>query len=261
MSSAENREWLGAIFSQTGSTVEESRTHILSRLRDLRIVALGEFGLDYDRLQFCGKEVQKQAFRAQLDMFSPVLNEVPLFLHSRNCADDFLQILKAFMKEKGLASLKGVVHSYTGGIEEAREYLSLGLDIGINGCSLKTQEELNVVAALPLSRLHVETDCPWCEIRRTHAGYSHLSESSQTLLRAAVKKEAYSVSSSQGTDRTCSCSAGVKSRMEPMHLLGVVDVLASVSSDVLLSGRSPEERKAIVRKQLSENSYRLFFQS
>lgn len=54
--------------------------------------------------------------------------------------------------------------------------LKMGLFIGINGCSLKTEENLKVVKAIPLSRMLLETDSPWCDIRSTHASHFHLKE-------------------------------------------------------------------------------------
>lgn len=69
-----------------------------------------------------------------------------------------------------------VVHSFTGSVEEMRELAGLGLYIGINGCSFKTAENCAVVAEVPLDRLMIETDGPWCEVRPSHEGWKYLVE-------------------------------------------------------------------------------------
>lgn len=68
----------------------------------------------------------------------------------------------------------GVVHSFTGTVDEMRELMDLGLYIGINGCSFKTAENCAVVKEIELSRLMLETDGPWCEVRPTHDGWKYL---------------------------------------------------------------------------------------
>lgn len=108
-------------------------------------------------------------FPPQLELASK--HDLPLFLHSRNCHSDFVSLLKAHGKP-----LRGVVHSHSGTAEEALELISLGFYIGINGCSLKTQENVDGVKRLPLDRVMVESDAPWCQIRPSHASYPILDE-------------------------------------------------------------------------------------
>ena len=98
---------------------------------------------------------------------------LPLFLHSRAAASDFARLLKPHLP-KLKQPKAGLVHSFTGTVEEMRELVELGLDIGVNGCSLKTEENLAVVKEITLDRLQIETDGPWCEIRPSHASAKFL---------------------------------------------------------------------------------------
>ena len=118
--------------------------------------AFGEIGLDYDRLFLSDKASQLKYFEAQLDIAVEI--QLPLFLHSRAASEDFERILGSRLKE---LPRRGLVHSFTGTIEEMERLVAMGLDIGINGCSMKTEENLEVVKRVPMERLQIETDGPW----------------------------------------------------------------------------------------------------
>ncbi|KAI9158525.1 Deoxyribonuclease Tat-D [Paramyrothecium foliicola] len=141
------------------------------------LVAMGEFGLDYDRLHYCSKNIQLHSFAAQLKVAAALEPQLPLFLHSRAAHTDFVSLLKSAFGDK-LEKLEkgGVVHSFTGTVEEMRELMDLGLYIGINGCSFKTAENCAVVKEVHLDRLMIETDGPWCEVRPSHEGWKYLIE-------------------------------------------------------------------------------------
>ena len=57
-----------------------------------------------------------------------------------------------------------------------QELLEMDLYIGINGCSLKTEENLEIVKKIPLDRIMLETDSPYCDIRNSHASMKLLGE-------------------------------------------------------------------------------------
>ncbi|KAG8347195.1 putative TatD related DNase [Trypanosoma vivax] len=180
------------------------------------VAAVGELGLDYDRLSFCEKEVQMTYFVKQLDLAEEF--QLPLFLHDRNTGDDLYEVLR----QNRARFIGGVVHSFTGTRDALDKLLSLDLFIGLNGCSLKTEENLEVARAVPLNRLMIETDGPWCEIRNTHA-------SNRLLLQAAGRGHSVSQTllSQFPTCRKEKFVAGalVKSRCEPCHLLRVLEVV------------------------------------
>jgi TatD DNase family protein len=116
---------------------------------------IGEFGLDYERTQFCPVDVQKKFFEFQFTLAEE--SKLPLFLHLRGPATEFLDILKRNREKFS----EGVVHSFDGSLDALKEIVSMGLYIGINGCSLKSQENLEVVKQIPRDKLMIETDAPW----------------------------------------------------------------------------------------------------
>ncbi|KAI0375213.1 Mg-dependent DNase [Pilatotrama ljubarskyi] len=142
-----------------------------------RVVAVGECGLDYDRTHFASEDVQRRHFRSQLALAKKY--HLPLFLHSRAAHKDFVQILReeGFDKDGGRAAggNGGVVHSFTGTAEEAAELMDIGFHIGVNGCSLKTAENLATTKSIRPDKLMLETDAPWCSMTSTHASKAHLS--------------------------------------------------------------------------------------
>ncbi|CBX91840.1 similar to deoxyribonuclease tatD [Plenodomus lingam JN3] len=147
-------------------------------------VAFGEIGLDYDRLFLTPKEQQLKYFEAQLEL--AVELQLPLFLHSRAASEDFERLLTAKLES---LPKRGLVHSFTGTVEEMQRLVDLGFDIGVNGCSMKTPENIAVAQKIPLSHLHLETDGPWCEMRPSHASAAYLKDAPP--LPKAVKKEKF----------------------------------------------------------------------
>lgn len=89
---------------------------------------------------------------------------LPMYLHSRSTEGDFVKIVR----ENRSKFSTGVVHSFTGSSEELQEIIDLDLYIGVNGCSLKTEENWELVKHIPLDRIMLETDCPYCDIRNSH---------------------------------------------------------------------------------------------
>lgn len=205
------------------------------------VAAVGEIGLDFDRLQFCTKEVQEKYFEAQLHL--AVKHKLPLFLHDRNSSGRFFDILAPFIHDLH----GGVVHSFTGTEQELSAYLQLGLYIGINGCSLKTEENLRVAKLIPLDRLLIETDGPWCEVKNTHASRRLLNET----YAASVPSDLVLSQFPQVKKEKFTKGAIVKGRCEPCHLLTVLEVL------FLLHRESVASIEELANK-LFENTITLF---
>ncbi|KAJ2614104.1 hypothetical protein H4S08_001882 [Coemansia sp. RSA 1365] len=186
-----------------------------------KIVAVGECGLDYDRLQFSDKAAQNKYFLRQFELAEAT--GLPMFLHNRNTDGDFVRVIR----ENRHRFAEGVVHSFTGSLEEVRELLALGLHIGVNGCSLKTEENLAVVKAIPVDRLMLETDCPYCEIRPTHASHKLLHSQPSSAATDNDSIDRWMAPESRKKERWDS-KCMVKSRNEPCMIRSVLAVVANL---------------------------------
>ncbi|MDH4055990.1 MAG: TatD family hydrolase [Gammaproteobacteria bacterium] len=121
------------------------------------VVAVGECGLDYFR-NFSPREAQLSAFRRQLDIAKET--GLPVFLHQRDAHDDFVEVLEPALPDLSNA----VAHCFTGEGESLREYIAMGLYIGITGwiCDERRGKHLyDIVSAIPDDKLMIETDAPY----------------------------------------------------------------------------------------------------
>ena len=139
----------------TEETLEEIRR--LSRLP--KSVAIGEIGLDYYwHKEEHEHEIQKKMFLAQMEIARE--EKLPFMVHSRDAAKDTLDLVKDCMKG---GMYGGIIHCFSYGKEMAREYLDMGLYLGIGGVvTFKNAKKLKeVVAYAPLEQLVLETDSPY----------------------------------------------------------------------------------------------------
>ncbi len=122
-----------------------------------KVVAIGETGLDryWDD---CPWPIQLANFERHIEL--SVSRKLPLIIHTRDCWDDMLAVLR---RSASQYTLQGVMHSFTGNTEQADAFMSFGLDISFAGMlTYKKSEELRITAStVPLDRVLVETDSPY----------------------------------------------------------------------------------------------------
>lgn len=140
---------------EVGNLNEERFQFLRMQCQQEKVVAVGEIGLDYywDNEPH---EVQKKWFIRQLELAKEW--NLPVIIHSREAAADTLKI----MKEHG-QGLRGVLHCFSYSKELAEEYVKMGFHIGIGGVvTFKNGKKLKeVVEAIPMERILLETDCPY----------------------------------------------------------------------------------------------------
>lgn len=125
---------------------------IKNNLKNEKIVAIGEIGLDYHYTKE-NREEQIKLFETQLQIAKD--HRMPVIIHSREATDDMLRILKKY-------ELKGVIHSFSGSLDTAKEYIKLGYLLGINGVvTFKNCKLKEVLENISIDNIILETDSPY----------------------------------------------------------------------------------------------------
>ena len=138
---------------------QETLDKIRTLLQHEKAVAVGEIGLDY----YWHKEkeehlIQQNMFRAQMEIARE--EKLPFMIHSREAAEDTLNIVREYMKG---GMYGGIIHCFSYSKEIAREYLNMGLSLGIGGVlTFQNARKLReVVEYAPMEQIVLETDSPY----------------------------------------------------------------------------------------------------
>ncbi len=120
-----------------------------------RVVAIGEIGLDYYWAENPPKELQQEVLRRQLQLAEEL--NLPVIIHDRDAHADTLAMVREF------PGVRGVFHCFAGSVEMARELLQMGWMLSFNGAATfkNARKAPEVIAAVPLEKLMIETDAPY----------------------------------------------------------------------------------------------------
>ena len=132
---------------------EEDYIFLEDNIKNNKIVAIGEIGLDY-HYEDTDRELQKKHFIRQLKLAQKY--NLPVIVHSRDSIQETYNILKEY-------SVKGVLHCYSGSLEMAREFIKLGYYISVGGIvTFKNAKNIiEVIKGIDLSYIMLETDSPY----------------------------------------------------------------------------------------------------
>jgi len=156
-------------YEDINSALAELEAIIVEGKKSKKLVALGEIGYDF-HYDDTDKECQGKWFDAQMRLAAK--HNIPVVIHDRDAHGPTLQMLKAH------PGVHGVLHSYSGSAESAREMMALGYYISFTGViTFKNADHLrSVVKTIPLDRIMIETDCPYLTPvphrgKTNHSGY------------------------------------------------------------------------------------------
>jgi TatD DNase family protein len=135
---------------------ENTYTALRSLANNKKVLAFGEIGLDFYR-NLSPKGIQIKRFREQINLANEL--KLPVIIHNRDAHKETLKILK----EECAKNLGGVIHCFSGDYSMAKSCIDMGFYISIPGTITfpKAVELREIVKKLPLSKILIETDCPF----------------------------------------------------------------------------------------------------
>ena len=152
-----------------------------------KCVAIGEIGLDY-HYPDTDKELQHRVFKAQLALAQKL--NMPVQIHSRDCAEDMLNILKEWTDK-----LKIMLHCYSHSTEIATELEKQGVYFSFGGTSTwsGSKKAKRTISALPTERILTETDSPYLPPKSKYGTFPNTPESIPEILENIAELKGISV--------------------------------------------------------------------
>jgi TatD DNase family protein len=158
---AERHDWIYATVGIHPHEVKEVTPQHLDQLARLakhpKVIAWGEIGLDY-HYDHSPRDVQQRVFRDQMALAREAA--LPIIIHCRDAWTDCLNLIEEEWKSSGLG---GILHCFSGTLEDARRGVDIGFMISFAGNATypKAQNLRDIAKALPLENLLIETDAPY----------------------------------------------------------------------------------------------------
>ena len=137
----------------TERVAENYIDELYNLLKNKKVVAVGEIGLDYFK-ELSDISVQKKIFAEQLDLAQKI--NKPIVFHNRDSDDDIINTLSEF------PNVYGVAHCFSSTYDVAKKLIDMGFYISFSGnLTFKNSHLPDVAKRLPIDRLLVETDSPF----------------------------------------------------------------------------------------------------
>ncbi len=145
---------------------ESFEAEFLKLLKEEKVVAIGETGLDYTYLKDLDLKEKEKAIKRQEEEFKKQIKvsqdlQLPLIIHIREIYEKGLSILEEMGFDPLKSKVKGVFHFFSGSLEQAKKIIERGFYLGFSGVITYNDKLNEVIKNTPLEKILIETDAPY----------------------------------------------------------------------------------------------------